>query len=165
MRYGARPDTAHRARRPALALLIVAAAACRPPSGAGVVGGPREEGAPRPEPAAAPAEAAAERSGAGPTGSALERVGGGLPEVARALEGDRASLLEALAQSLAWFEKPSSRDYYPVAGVTHERAWASVYAFRELMLHARDAIGLARWIHEEFEFYASAGVDGRGTVT
>jgi membrane-bound lytic murein transglycosylase A len=72
--------------------------------------------------------------------------------------------LAALEQSLSWFEKPSSRDYFPAAGVTHERAWASVYAFRELMLHATDAIELARWIHEEFEIYESVGGDGGGTV-
>jgi len=127
-----------------------------------VVGGPREGGAPSPEP---PPAQPVEPSGAAATGAVLVPVRGGVPELARALEADRASLMAALAQSLGWYEKPSSRDYYPVAGVTHERAWASVYAFRELMLHARDAIELARWVHEEFEFYASGGVDGRGTVT
>ncbi len=132
-----------------------------------MVGGPRE-GAPRPEPP--PAEPSRrEPSGREPSrreagSAALEPVGAGVPEVARALEADRASLLAALEQSLTWFEKPSSRDYYPVAGVTHERAWASVYAFRELLLHATDAIELARWLHDEFELYESVGVDGRGTV-
>jgi membrane-bound lytic murein transglycosylase A len=129
-----------------------------------VVGGPRE-GEPRPQPAPAEPRPAEPSPGelAAP-GAGLEAVGTGVPEVARALEGDRASLLAALEQSLKWFEKPSSRDYYPTAGVTHERAWASVYAFRELMLHATDEIELARWIHDEFEIYASEGVDGRGTV-
>jgi membrane-bound lytic murein transglycosylase A len=147
----------------------VAAAACRPPSGTGVVGGPRE-GTPRPEPTVEepspsdPSRAEPSRTEGSRTEAALEPVGAGVPEVARALEGDRASLLEALEQSLSWFEKPSSRDYFPVAGVTHERAWASVYAFRELMLHATDAIELARWIHDEFEIHESVGGDGRGTV-
>ncbi len=167
MRYGARPDTVHRGLARAGAVLLLAAVACQPPSGTGVVGGPRE-GTPRPEPSPAePSRAEPSRrepSRPGATGAVLELVGGGVPEVARALEGDRASLLAALEQSLTWFEKPSSRDYFPVAGVTHERGWASVYAFRELMLHATDAIDLARWIHDEFEIYASGGGDGRGTV-
>jgi membrane-bound lytic murein transglycosylase A len=132
-----------------------------------VVGGARE-GEPRPEPPAAePAQPEPSRREAPrveAAGAALELLGSGVPEVARALEGDRASLLAALEQSLTWFEKPSSRDYFPAVGVTHERAWASVYAFRELMLHATDAIELARWIHDEFEIYASGGGDGRGTV-
>ncbi|UCC84619.1 MAG: MltA domain-containing protein [Gemmatimonadota bacterium] len=162
MIYGARPDTVHRGLARASALLVLAAVACQPPSGAGVVGGPRE-GTPRPEPPPAePSRREPERPEA--TGAALEPVGSGVPEVVRALEGDRASLLAALEQSLTWFGKPSSRDYYPAAGVTHERAWASVYAFRELTLHATDAIELARWIHDEFEVYASGGGDGRGTV-
>jgi membrane-bound lytic murein transglycosylase A len=148
-------------------LLVLAVAACRPPSGGGVVGGPRE-GAPRPEPS--PAEPAlpeperVEPSRGAAASAALVRVGAGVPEVVRALDGDRASLLAALERSLAWYEKPSSRDYFPTAGVTHERAWASVYAFRELLLQATDAIELARRVHEEFEIYESGGGDGRGTV-
>ncbi len=149
------------------AALLVWVAACQAPAGTGVVGGPRE-GAPRPEPAPAePSRAepsAAEPRPAEESRAALAPARRSVPEVARALEGERESLLEALGQSLSWYEKPSSRDYFPIAGVTHERAWASVYAFRELLLHATDAIELARWIHEEFEIYESAGGDGRGTV-
>lgn len=169
MIYGARPNPLHRARRTALALAFLLVAGCQPPAGTCVVGPPREP-EPRPEPAGAepspPEVARPEPSpGAGRAG-ALAPVGGGVPEVARALEaGDRASLLAALEQSLSWFEKPSSRDYFPLEGVTHERAWASVYAFRELMLHSTDEIELARWIHDEFEIYESGGGDGRGTVT
>ncbi|UCC72613.1 MAG: MltA domain-containing protein [Gemmatimonadota bacterium] len=82
----------------------------------------------------------------------------------RALEVDRASLIEALDRSLAWFEKPSSRDYFPAAGVNHERARASVYAFRQLAGQAIDAIDLVRRIAEEFEIYASVGGGEDGSV-
>jgi len=92
------------------------------------------------------------------------RVGSGLPDLTRPLETDRASLMEALEQSLTWFERQSSRDYFPVSGITHVRAWASVYALGELLEQAEDPVELAGEMRRQFDFYMSRGSDGRGRV-
>ncbi|MDP2577965.1 MAG: MltA domain-containing protein [Candidatus Palauibacterales bacterium] len=73
-------------------------------------------------------------------------------------------MLESLNRSLLWFDKPSSRDLYPVAGVTHEWAQASVYAFGRLVSGDESAQVVAGRIHQEFELHASVGSDGRGSV-
>ncbi len=89
---------------------------------------------------------------------------GRAPELGRALGGERADLLAALGRSLGWFERPSSRDYYPVGQITHERAEASVWAFRALVRGAQADETLAQRIRSEFDFYSSRGSDGKGTV-
>ena len=87
-----------------------------------------------------------------------------MPDLAQAVSGDRATLLEALDRSLAWFEKPSSRQYYPIAGVSHQRARLSVAAFRELVSTVAEPFELQLKIYSHFDFWQSVGKDGRGTV-
>lgn len=100
-----------------------------------------------------------------PGASALMPVPeGAWPELETALEADRASLLQALDRSLEWFSKPSSHDAYPVAGVTHDRAWASVRAFRDLLTRIADPDALAREVRRRFEIRESRGWDGAGSV-
>jgi membrane-bound lytic murein transglycosylase A len=95
----------------------------------------------------------------------LEPVrGDAVPALEQAVRDERAGLLEALDRSLTWFERASSRRYFPVGPVTHERAWAGVYAFRALVSEISDPVELERRIRREFEFYRSPGRDGRGTV-
>lgn len=86
------------------------------------------------------------------------------PGLVEAFDGDRGDLLVALNRSLSWFAKPSSHDHYPVAGVTHARARASVYAFRDLVARLADARTLAEEVRRQFELHASSGWDGRGSV-
>jgi membrane-bound lytic murein transglycosylase A len=135
-------------RRPAaLFALLLLGAACSPPSGAGPLGTGR-----------------AGRGHPVPGTGALARLSSGLPDLTAALRRDRASLQEAVEGSLRWFEGASSRDPFPVAGITHERAWASVYALRELLAELEDAAELAAEIGRQFDFYMSRGSDGRGRV-
>ncbi len=134
-------------RAPLLALAL-ALVACQPPSGTGPVAGPRDE----PEPVAEPAEVAAEEtprtepSRRPPAGGAAIRWvdASRRPEIGMALRAERSSLIAALDESLGWFEKPSSQDYFPVGEITHERAWASAFAFRELVDRIDDP-----WLLEE----------------
>ncbi len=144
-------------RRARLAALLLIVAACQPPSGTGVVAGPRDE--PRP-PEAEEADAAPAAGGAALLPADLS----GVPELAASLSTDRASLLEAVDRSVAWFEKPSSRESFPRAGVSYERARLSVQAFRTLIVEVVDPGRLAREIEREFELLLGAGRDGRGTV-
>ncbi|NIP77701.1 MAG: murein transglycosylase [Gemmatimonadetes bacterium] len=136
--------------------------------------GPEDEGEPAVEAADTVPEAAPEPAEVEPTWPGSRRVvgrpgfravgRGGEPRVERLGAADRAGLLAALEGSLRWFEKPSSREYYPAGVITHERARASVFAFRELVERIEDPVVLAEQIHQQFDFYESVGVDGKGTV-
>jgi membrane-bound lytic murein transglycosylase A len=81
-----------------------------------------------------------------------------------AVRSNRATLIESLGQSLDWFEKPSSQEHFPTAGVTHEHARASVYAFRWLVEHLEDDDQLAEQIERQFDFFSSVGSNGDGDV-
>lgn len=73
-------------------------------------------------------------------------------------------LMEALDASARWFEAPSSRTHFPLAGVTHDRARASVLAFRTLISDAPDESQFLAELRRRFEVYESVGWDGSGTV-
>jgi membrane-bound lytic murein transglycosylase A len=49
-------------------------------------------------------------------------------------------------------------------GISHARAWASAFAFRELVEEYENRVELRRRIEAEFDFFTSVGSDGRGTV-
>ncbi len=133
------------------AAALVLLSACRPPTGAG--------------PVAAPPGAVAPPSGRTAITSALVPTDpGDLPDLSVALSGDRQSLIAALDASLAWFQRSSSRERFPVGRVTHEWARASLYAFRQLAGAIADSRELARRLQAEFDFHRSVGSDGRGTV-
>ncbi len=68
---------------------------------------------------------------------------------------------EASARSLKWFDKPSTRNFFPMEGVTHDQARASVYAFARLRQFPDVAVGQ---IKSEFDCYTSVGWDGSGEV-
>jgi len=89
---------------------------------------------------------------------------GETPDLQSALQGDATSLKLALDRSLVWFGRASSRDFFPLGDITHARARASVYAFRELVSESADGTELERRIADEFDFFSSSGSDGRGAV-
>ncbi|PZO16594.1 MAG: murein transglycosylase [Leptolyngbya foveolarum] len=81
--------------------------------------------------------------------------------------GDRASLLAAIDNSLAYMETPDSvTDYenYSVSGVTHSRVQRSLIRFRTLLLESESAADLQAAIANNFTFYQSIGQDEAGTV-
>ncbi|HET6204104.1 MAG TPA: MltA domain-containing protein [Planctomycetota bacterium] len=78
--------------------------------------------------------------------------------------GDRDALLGAVGRSLGYYEKPSSRRFFPYLGVSHDRAVASLLAFREELRAASSGTDLDRRLRERFEVYRSVGWDGSGTV-
>lgn len=83
------------------------------------------------------------------------------PEVASQF-AQRDELLPALENSIAWTRKPSSTRHFPIEGITHERALASLERFRELLSTSSDGAEFARRLEEEFVIYKSAGWDGKG---
>lgn len=76
----------------------------------------------------------------------------------------RGDLRTAVDRSLVYFEKPSSKNYYPYAEITHAQVVASLRRFREVLDEARSADDFHRTLVREFDVYRSVGWDGNGTV-
>jgi len=92
-----------------------------------------------------------------------------LPDLLTAMQQVDHLLIESLDQSLRWFAAPSSRQHFPFAlesgpSLTHERARASVRAFRDLLMREPDAGRRAAYVLEHFDIFESIGYDRTGTV-
>ena len=87
-----------------------------------------------------------------------------LPDFRAAFDADREGLLTALNLSIGWFAKPSSKKFFPVQDITHERAAASLTAFREILTSAHSGDELQARILAGFDVYESVGCDDAGTV-
>jgi len=75
---------------------------------------------------------------------------------------NRDDLLLALDRSIEWTSTPYSEQFFPIEGISHAQALASLERFRELLLESPDAASFDRALHREFALYKSAGWDGRG---
>lgn len=86
-----------------------------------------------------------------------------LPDIASAAESfQKPGYKEALGRSLGWFRLPSTPQYFPSGPITHEHAWASVFAMSKIS--ERSGPLLASRILQEFDVWESVGWDGSGTV-
>jgi membrane-bound lytic murein transglycosylase A len=77
---------------------------------------------------------------------------------------DRDSLIAAIDYSLSYYEKPSSKKYFPYLDVPHDRAVASLKAFRDLLTSCSSASDLNARIAADFDVYRSKGWDGSGEM-
>jgi len=75
---------------------------------------------------------------------------------------ERDEIVPALERSIGWMQRPSSEGHFPIEGVTHERALASLERFREILVATHDPLEFARRIDAEFSLYKSAGWNGNG---
>src|SRR5688572_16609787 len=75
---------------------------------------------------------------------------------------DRDEILPALERSIEWYQRPSAAQHFPVEGVTHERALASLVRFREHLLEATSAEDFDARLALDFSVYKSAGWNGKG---
>ncbi|MCA9321114.1 MAG: MltA domain-containing protein [Planctomycetes bacterium] len=82
----------------------------------------------------------------------------------RAMYGDSDSILRALRESRGWFDKPSSKRHYPVAGFTHDRVAYSLDRLIEIVASAQSPEELSGLIALNFDVYRSVGWDGSGEV-
>ncbi len=102
-----------------------------------------------------------------------------LPEGARALElvtdpaqypdframwRDRTGIMRALDNSLDYFSKPSSHNFYPSQGFTHERVVASLKEMRDILGKSQSEQEFSGYCRLAFDVYRSVGWNGRGTV-
>ncbi len=86
-----------------------------------------------------------------------------LPDIAAAVASfQQPGFKEAVQRSLNWFRIPSTTQYFPSGPITHEHAWASVFAMSKIS--ERTGPLLASRILQEFDVWESVGWDGSGTV-
>ncbi|MFA5422248.1 MAG: MltA domain-containing protein [Phycisphaerae bacterium] len=77
---------------------------------------------------------------------------------------DLQSQREAIAGSLRYMSKPSSKTFYPINDITHQRVVDSLQAFAELLDSGLSGAALNQAIREKFDVYISVGCDDHGTV-
>ncbi len=87
-----------------------------------------------------------------------------MPDLAAAWSQRDVFLGDAMDRSIAWYDAPSSRQWFPCCNITHEQAKASVVAMRELMRTTPDPDTFAEEVERRFDVYESVGCDGDGTV-
>ena len=74
------------------------------------------------------------------------------------------NLRTAVAGSLNYLKKPSSREFFPCGEITHDRTVVSLEAFAELLDSGLMGRELNRAIRERFDVYTTVGCDYKGTV-
>ncbi len=86
-----------------------------------------------------------------------------LPDFKRAC-GNLYMLTNAIDNSLNYMAKPSSENFFPINGISHQDVVESLRAFRELIHSGKDPYELDKLIKENFDVYMSVGCDMKGTV-
>jgi len=83
---------------------------------------------------------------------------------------DRRRLAEAVANSIHYLQKESSKKFFPYGGpgndveITHAHALASLQAFEQLLAQNLPPAEMNRQIRARFDAYESVGYDNKGTV-
>ncbi|MHC4643298.1 MAG: MltA domain-containing protein [Planctomycetota bacterium] len=77
---------------------------------------------------------------------------------------DLQGLKPAIENSLNYLGKSSSRQFFPVSGITHQQALDSLKAFLGLLDSGLRGADLNTAIRDKFDVYMSVGCDNRGTV-
>ncbi|MEO2094960.1 MAG: MltA domain-containing protein [bacterium] len=75
---------------------------------------------------------------------------------------DREELLPALEASIRWTSRRQSEAFFPIEGIGHAQALASLERFYKLLTESTSAEEFERTFKAEFAAYKSAGWDGRG---
>ncbi len=75
---------------------------------------------------------------------------------------ERADIITSLDQSLVWTKKESSKRFFPIENITHERALASLERMKDLLSTCTSAEDFDRKVENEFTIFKSAGWNGKG---
>ena len=73
-------------------------------------------------------------------------------------------LKPAVERSLNYLSKPSSKEFFPISGITHDLAVESLKAYSDLLDSGMSPEQLNVAIRDKFDVYISVGCDNRGTV-
>lgn len=87
-----------------------------------------------------------------------------LTAIDRAWQDKTLFLQDAADESIAWFDKPSTLQWFPCCDIDHDRARASVVAFRDLCETAPNVENFRAELLRRFDVYESIGCDSDGTV-
>ena len=74
----------------------------------------------------------------------------------------RSEILPALERSIEWTKKDSSKQFFPMEGIEHGAALASLERFRQLLIESQSGREFQKRFDQEFAVYKSAGWNGRG---
>jgi len=86
------------------------------------------------------------------------------PNIELAFETRDPLLMQALDRSILWFIKPSSRTHFPINGITHQQAQASVIGLKDLLEHSDSPTQFMAEFERLFDVYESVGYNGEGVV-
>ena len=64
-----------------------------------------------------------------------------MPQISGAYRNRDPLLLDAMDESLHWFDAPSSRQHFPIEGISHGQARDSVSVMMQLLLDSPDEVG------------------------
>lgn len=96
---------------------------------------------------------------------ALRRVAiSNWPNVGSAWESKDLFLEDSIDNSIGWFDAPSSKQWFPIEGVTHEQAKNSVVMLKTILAESTTKEQFIARVEEQFALYESVGCDGDGTV-
>ena len=97
--------------------------------------------------------------------AALERISTSQwPDLGKAWELRDLFLRDSLDNSINWFNSPSSKQWFPIEGITHNQARSSVVAIRELLDTCKTKNEFLYKLETNFDVYRSVGYDDNGTV-
>jgi len=86
------------------------------------------------------------------------------PDMGDAWDNRDFFLQDSLDWSMGWFDAPSSKQWFPMEGVTHEHAKLSVLEFKTLLKESQSKGDFLNAIETQFNLYESVGCDDNGTV-
>ena len=86
------------------------------------------------------------------------------PDLGHAWDNRDLFLQDSLDWSIGWFDAPSSKQWFPMEGVTHEQAKQSVIEFRSLLKESKTKSEFLNSVESHFNLYESVGCDDEGTV-
>ena len=87
------------------------------------------------------------------------------PSLATAWGARDGYLDQALDQSISWFQKPSSQQFFPFHEVsTHEQAAGSVVAFKEFLKSSTTEQEFLGRMQQMFDCWQTVGYNDKGTV-
>lgn len=72
--------------------------------------------------------------------------------------------MASVRRSLRWFDYPSTKAFFPMEGITHDQAHASVFAMPTMASQSKAVPDFIDWMKREFDVYESVGWNGEGVV-
>ncbi|MEE2912860.1 MAG: MltA domain-containing protein [Planctomycetota bacterium] len=86
------------------------------------------------------------------------------PDIGSAWDARDLFLEDAIDNSIAWFSSPSSKQWFPISGITHQQAENSVRELRTILSKSDSKHAFMKQLQTRFDIYKSIGCDGDGTV-